>query len=213
MQVKAGDVKESDAIYPLVKTLSDAGVSGSMAIAGACEGPAILIPIGTHANGSGNLVEVVKEMLREDSSMQVRQDRDGTIRMNERGVPEDILHVKIRELNFGKSAGLYVPDEAVLWIMGAPEVTAFRKSHDIEWVPLPVGGTGNFGPALSELPHVSGSLENVTVAEVLDHFLKTFPGIWVYKNCPAHEGKRRTVYFRFLNTHKAATGLQRQQIN
>jgi len=200
---RAGGVKENEMIYPLVKVLADAGVSGSMEISGACGGPGLPTQITiTPATDAGNIVEVVKTILQRDSAMKVKQDRDGTVRMKEAGIPEDILKVKIRDLNFQDSAGLYVPDEAVLWIMTAPEMARFRKSHGVEWSPLLVMGRGHSGPTLTRLPHVSESLHDVTVSQALDYFLKTFPGIWVYKNCPAHDGKRRTVYFRFFNIQR-----------
>jgi hypothetical protein len=46
-------------------------------------------------------------------------------------------------------------------------------------------------------PRISGSLENVTLSQALDRVLKTFPGIWVYEDCPKSDKKNRVIYLRF----------------
>jgi hypothetical protein len=65
-------------------------------------------------------------------------------------------------------------------ILRTPEVIAFMKAHNIEW-PRSGGVRGNLlGQWTPDKPHISGSMDNVTVSEVLDRVLKTFPGIWIY---------------------------------
>jgi hypothetical protein len=66
----------------------------------------------------------------------------------------------------------------------------------------PSHGGGVPGNALGEWPrdqpHISGFLENVTVSEALDYVLKTFPGVWIYENCPARGDRGRDMFFGFF---------------
>ena len=49
------------------------------------------------------------------------------------------------------------------------------------------------------LPHISGNLDNVTLSEALDYVLRTFPGLWVYENCPSKKRKRAVFITFFRN--------------
>jgi hypothetical protein len=144
----------------------------------------------------------LREILAVDPDMQVTQDiTDGKIRMIERGVPTDVLDLTISHISFDQWP-MYDPRDGVSAILHAPEVVVFMKARDIKW---PFHGSavrGNPSPWPPEQPHLSGSLENVTVREVLDHILKTFPGIWVYENCPRTDEKNRTIYFGFWKLQK-----------
>jgi hypothetical protein len=143
--------------------------------------------------------------------MQVTQDPDGIIRMNEAGVPTNLLNVKISHILF-ESYGqrVYTANGALRIILQTPEVLAFMKANNIIGPFGPFdncGGSGGVVPGNSgawppESPHVSGSLDNVTLSEALDYVLKTFPGIWVYETCPQIDKKNHPVYFRFLALHK-----------
>jgi len=172
-----------------------------MEIRGQCESgnfpeiPNIIQP----ESSEENILRTVRNMFADDPAMQIMQDEGGTIRMKELGVSDDILRVKVRNFKFADvpNGGVYAPDTAVLRVMVSPEVARFRASRKIEWVAA-FYLTGTLGPPSPELPHVSGSMQNVTVSEILDRVLKTFPGIWVYENCPAHDHKKRTVDLRFL---------------
>ena len=46
-------------------------------------------------------------------------------------------------------------------------------------------------------PHISGELNNVTLAQALDYLAKTFGGLWVYKECPGNKASKRIVDLRF----------------
>ena len=141
--------------------------------------------------------------------MQVMQESDGTIRMIETGVPTDLLNIRIRDIVFegyGHSA-VYNPNAALNFILSAPEVVAFMKLHDIGWPFAGEAAPGNPGAWPPDLPHISGSLDNVTLSEALDRVLKTFPGVWVYENCPRSDKKNRVVYFRFFHLRKIGSGV------
>jgi len=130
--------------------------------------------------------------------MRVTQTPDGTIRMVEGGVQTDLPDLRIRHVVFENGQyALYNPNDALRFVLRAPEVRAFMKDNDIGWPYTSEAAPGHAGPWPTELPHISGSLDNVTLSEALDHVLKTFPGIWVYENCPRDDKKGRVVYLRF----------------
>lgn len=121
------------------------------------------------------------------------------IRMIEPGVPVDILSVKISHISFREAR--YDPNLALSDILQAPEVVAFMEAHSFEGQFRGHGGgaTGNrLGKWPLEAPHISGSLDNLTLGEALNAVLKTFPGIWVYENCSASGGRNRDVYLGFF---------------
>jgi hypothetical protein len=156
----------------------------------------------------------LREILSDDPAMQVKQDPDGTIRMTEIGVPSDLLNVKISHILFETSRpgqpGIYTANGALRLILRAPEVVAFMKTHNIEWPYHGDAVPGNLGAWPPESPHISGSLENVTLSGALDHILRTFGGIWIYEDCPRSDSKNRVVYFRFYYLRKigSRTGAQ-----
>jgi hypothetical protein len=211
------DVLEAPSVQPVLEALYKAKVSGSFVFPGLCDWSGCTLPIpefplfrvSTRAEGS--TVQILREILADDPSMQVTQDKDGTIRMNETGVPTDLLNVKIGHILF-ESYGqrVYTANGALRVILQTPEVLTFMKAHDIRGPYGPFDNCsghgepvpGNLGAWPPESPHVSGSLDDVTLSEALDYVLKTFPGIWIYESCPQRDKKNRVVYFRFLAVHK-----------
>jgi hypothetical protein len=65
------------------------------------------------------------------------------------------------------------------------------------------GITGGIGSRPIDLPHIAGSMDNLTVSQALDRVLMTFPGIWLYENCPQGDGTG--LFLRFLSVRD--TGL------
>lgn len=134
----------------------------------------------------------------------------------DRRFPSDLLDVKIRHiwlqnpfiiepakqvssrggpnLNFGPAAiPLGGPNMALMLILSTPEVSAFKRAKNIhpsydDGFPLP-GDSGS-------RPRLVGELDNVTVFQALDYVLQTFPGFWVYENCPSRD-EGRTAIFNF----------------
>ena len=141
--------------------------------------------------------------------MVISEEADGVIRMAERDVPKDILNLRIAHISFdgvygpGES-GVNNPNEALHIILGAPEVVSFTKSADIEVLFTDYGiGSGPSSPADA---HISGSWDNLTVAQALDRVLGTFPGIWVYEHCGKSGPKQMAVFFRFFYLRNIGTG-------
>jgi hypothetical protein len=188
-------------LLPILNTLDDAKVSGSLAFSGSCDptGSPDFPKIYTTESIRDSVLQSVRDSFV-DPAIQVTRESDGMIRMTQIGVPTDLLNVRINHLSFGED-GIYYPNMAVRVAMSAPEVVSFMKAHQIEW-PFQVEVlTGNLYPP-RDLPHISGSLDNVTISEMLDHILKTFPGIWTYEDCPRRGSKKRVVYIRLYQLRR-----------
>jgi hypothetical protein len=196
----ATGMKFVEPLRPLLEATYKAKVSGSLAFLGQCglstppDFPKFRAPSST----AGTPLEVARETFADDPAMKVWQDRDGTIRMMEAGVPTDLLNVKISHISFAASGTALAAIRHI--ILQAPEVVNFMKANNIER-PLGEGVTGGAGLSARSngSDHISRSIDDVTVSEALDEVLKTFPGIWVYESCPRDGGNGRFVDFLFLD--------------
>jgi hypothetical protein len=213
----AFDILESPSVQPVLEALDKAKLSGSFVFPGLCNwsGCGLAIPdfppFRRPTSTGGSTVQMLREVLADDPSTHVTQDSDGTIRMNETGVPTDLLNVKIGHIPFESyGQSVYTANGALEAILQTPEVLAFMRAHGIRGLFGPFDNcpgtgravTGNAAKWPLDSPHVSGTLDNVSLSEALDYVLKTFPGIWIYESCPHGEKKNRFVYFRFLALHK-----------
>jgi hypothetical protein len=179
-------------LQPVLEVLNQAGLSGSIELSGRCDPahPPGFPKFHGAAMSRGSSLQALRGIVADDFSMKVEQDPDGTIRMRETGVPQDMLNVRISHVSFETYGhkGIYTADSAVQIIMSTPEVVAFLKKHDILWRRWGAGsgiggGIRNWPPGR---PHLVGPLDNVTVSEALDRVLQSFFGeVLVYWNCPA----------------------------
>jgi hypothetical protein len=202
----------SDSLLPILETLDSARVSGSLEFSGRCE-PGYkpdLPKFSAPPKSSPNFLQTLRQILANDPSIAVTLGSDGNVRMIEKDVQTDLLNVKISHISFETDGvplqyGAYNPNEALHYvILKTPEVAAFMKAHNIRW-PSGGGVRGNlFDQWTPDKPHISGSMDNVTVYEILDRVLKTFPGMWIYENCPRNGNRDRDVYFDFLSIGKTA---------
>ena len=194
---------KSQSLEGMLHVLDNAGLSGSLEVWGRCDLRDFPDFPQFRAPAAGSELQTLRAMLADDPAMQVSLDKDGAIRMIESGIPSDILNVRISHISFGDldHNGVYTPYAALGSILGSPEVVAFMKANDVEWPNL-VNPLRNPGAWPAKAPHISGSLDNVTVAEALDRVLKTFGGIWFYENCPQDDKKKRVVYIRFYQLRK-----------
>ncbi len=187
-----------------MSVLSRAKVSGSLEYWGRCDNmlrfpdfPKLSAP----RSNAGSPVELLSEMFADDPSMQVTQERDGTIRMVEIDVARDLLDLKIGHISFNVENETVDPHwlkdpRAILrFILAAPEVRAFMKAQNIG---PPDGLWGIVDLYATDSPSISGALHDVTLSRALDYMLKTFPGLWVYENC-ASERRKRVVFFTFYS--------------
>jgi hypothetical protein len=180
-------------LKPVLGVLQEAHLSGSIGLAGRCD-PSHLPGFPQFANAAASVsspLAALREIAASDSGMRVKQDANGTIRMTEKGVPSDILNVRISHIDFEDYSHheIHSANLAVRLILSAPEVKSFMARHNIA-APQVTGPWGSgTGPGESRwppnAPHISGSLDNITVLEALDRVLSAFPGeAFVYWNCP-----------------------------
>jgi hypothetical protein len=201
-------------LQPVLEVLEKANLSGSLEFTGNCDGvfPPDLPPLRTITGRGGSTLQTLREILRGDHAIRVEQDQTGKIRMIENTIPTDILNIKIRHISFdgtyrsGPEPGVYTPNQALYVILHVPELTAFIKAHDIKILATDSGGVGGVGQWPSDSPHISGSLDDVTLSQALDRVVETFSGIWVYQNCPTKDHQERGVYFRFFYLRNLGTG-------
>jgi hypothetical protein len=200
-------------LQPLLEVLDRAKLSASLEFSGRCslldaqdfpDFPLFHLPVAA----TGSPLQTLRHMFTPDPAMQVTQSPSGVIRMIETGVPTDLLEVKIKHISFDvfPSGAVYQPNVALRVIPRAPEIVDFMAAHNIEW-PFhgeAVSGGGAAWPAQS--PHISGSLDNLTLSDALDIVLRTFPGIWIYESCPRSSERSRFVYLRFFYLRKIGSG-------
>jgi len=215
-QVQSHYWSKGDSLKPLLEVLDQAKVSGSLEFTGTCDSysfhvfpelPQLRVP----AASKGSVLQTVREMFADSPAMQVTQDPDGTVRTIESGVATDILSVRISRVPFGErpdgSDFAYSGWAALHNILNTPELKLFMKSHDIE-LPFGGGSVGSFNFSPHKVgPHISEPLGNVTFSEALDYILKTFPGMWIYEDCPETSTRKRTVYFRFYHLQNTGSGM------
>jgi len=183
-------------LLPILRVLNSAGLSASLETSGVCDSESFpQFPQVDEKSGDSTLA-TLRAMLSSNRGPRVTQDSNGTIRVVEPDVPTDLLKVRMSHITFDD--GIYSASDALLLVvMNAPEVGAFFQDNPIAG-PLPVTiVSGGIGKPPSGSPHISGTLENVTVEDALDRILLSFPGIWLYENCPQTEKHTRTVFLGF----------------
>jgi hypothetical protein len=157
---------------------------------------------------TGDPLQALGEMFS-SSVVRVTQDSNGNVRMVDPGVPADFLNIRIHRITFKDHWGndIFTANDALSFILGALEVVAFFRGHDIEVVPpmwILNRTLGASGPPGS--PHMSGTLDNVTVGEALDRILQSFRGLLFYENCPQSETHKRAVFLQFFRLKKRNLG-------
>jgi hypothetical protein len=193
-------------LRPLLQALDRSGVSGSLEFSGHCPGfPGDIPHLRVPSSSEGSPLQLARETFSDDPAMHVSQDPDGTIRIHESGTSTELLDVKISHVSFEENGvplryAVYSADHALYYvILKAPEVLGFAKAHDIQIPSVGTIGDQSRSQTPVDLPHVSGSMDNLTLSQALGHLVKTFPGIWVYENCPTGVGKGRVVAFWFFS--------------
>jgi hypothetical protein len=179
--------------------LDQAGVHGSLELSGSCDGqtwfPHFRVPV----SKGGSPLQVVRETFADDPEMQVTQDSDGMVRMVEKGVPTDFLSVRINHISFD-SQGFWCTTRTgfAICCVGGARSLGFRENASYQFATFQGGGRGNGPPAADAKHLLTGSINDITLAQALDNNANTFHGIWVYKDCADAPGKQRFVSVTFL---------------
>lgn len=185
---------------PLVMgVLSKADASGSLEYWGRCDsGPGKRFDFPKIRSGQkvgDDPVAALSEIFADDPEMRVTRDADGFIRMVETDVPKDLLEVRISHISFKQESYppedvRYDPRDALWVILSTPEVAAFMKTHEIGRPSVFENANGRRARPSPLIPHLPTDLNNVTLSQALDNMLQTFPGLWIYENCPSKNSKR-----------------------
>lgn len=195
-------------LIPLLQVLDDANLSGSLQISGVCESKRFPKFPEIGEKKSDSALTTIGEMLSRNTGLTVSQDSNGIIRIVGPDVPTDFLKVRIRHIAFedDKHNRIFSPNLAMVYLLETTEVRAFFKRKGIpNFMPVFMGSGGmiNGRPYWPpDSPNISGTLDNVTVEEVLDHILQTFSGVWFYGNCVRDENHKRAIYLRFYRLLK-----------
>jgi hypothetical protein len=199
-----GGTDPGEALPLLRHILGAAKASGSIAYWGRCEAskpypdfPVLRYP----SSDSRSPLELLREVFAKDRNMEVRQESNGLFRMFETDVPMDFLNIKFRHVSFGRHDEdrdiFNGPNDTLDLILSSPEVETYCAAHNIG--PFTLERAGSHPAARKQ--QVSGDLYDVTLKQVLDYILQTFPGFWIYQNCRRNEGDAgRNVYFRFYES-------------
>ncbi len=200
----------AEELKPVFAVLQQAHLSGRMELAGRCD-PTHLpgFPQFKSANAhESSPLKALREAATSDPAMRVKRDEVGTIWMRERGVPHDMLKIRIARVVFEDYGhnDVYSANAALEAVMRAPEVINYGETHNVAVSPSPTESRGGVGPSGRPYwppgsPHMSGSIYNVTVSEALDSVQRAFPGeVLVYWNCPETQDKNEPK--RMTNSYK-----------
>ncbi len=137
--------------------------------------------------------------------MRVSQEPNGMIRMSDLDVPTDLQMSDSGTFLFtATESHRKIPtnqNAALRTDFDRTGGCCFVRAHAIRGGGSPFVGEGivrGVGGPVPNLPHISGSLDNVTISQALDYVLQTFPGVWIYEDCPASGDQERAIHFRFF---------------
>jgi hypothetical protein len=190
-----------DPITLLMATLSKAHLSASLEYSGvACETMRDFPKLDLPMRSTASPFEILRDLFADDPKMQITQERDGSLRMREDDAPHDLLDLRITHVSFRgtpkRSLATYDPTEAMWTILSTPQIKQFEAEHNIESPPQ--GVSLGHAPFTVDSPHITGNLDNVTLLQALDYLFGTFPGLWIYEDCPGKGTSKRVVLFSFF---------------
>jgi len=142
-----------------------------------------------------NIDEALTAVSRVDPHFSWTRDAGGTLRIRDDRASDNVLRIRLQRVQF---RGAVQADDAVQHILSAPEVKAYFAENHIEVAAV----FNHLAPTSTRgLRRLSGSLQDVTVAEALDSVVRFFPGLWVYAECA--DGPRRRVSVRIAQVRPA----------
>ncbi len=180
--------------------------SGSMTLGGTCEGTSADNVVASDAltfppkGPFNNLGEALTAVSQIDSHIAWANDANGLTRVQDARVSNGVLGLRLRRVHFG---GEVDASSAIQVVMSAPEVREHFKENNIEDGAPTIGLMSG---STKGMPKLTGDLLDVTVAEALDHIVRFFPGLWIYKECRSGSSKRVTVRGFSVPSAKNAAG-------
>jgi hypothetical protein len=177
----------------LTQALRTEGRSGSLAYRGQCD-PSVGIrdtfSVTTARDRNSNMA-TVETIVGSNPSLQVARAPDGFVRITGVDMATDFMNLNIHHVAF---RGESEPNDALVDILDTAEVKAYTEAHHIRLIPS--YGTIRASEGLHS-SRLSGERNDVTLSQALDQVLRTFPGLWTYKECVQPNGERLvSVSFR-----------------
>jgi hypothetical protein len=116
-----------ETVGPITDVLRRGKISASLEFWGSCSDqytfpdfPPVTIP----SSHSAPPLQTLREMFKDDKEMQVTQELDGTVRMIEKSVPQDLLNVQIGRISFDEEqkrvSPMYIPQNVLRFITHVP---------------------------------------------------------------------------------------------
>lgn len=130
--------------------------------------------------------KTLRSMLANDKRFQVKTDPDGAVRVFEAGMPNDVLNIRVKRVEFSEEQRFNDKD-AMSQVLQAPEVQSYFEAHNIVQ-PIDLGGLVSGSDP--RFPHLESAIENMTVLDALKHLLLVFGEIGVYKEAVDTRGHR-----------------------
>src|SRR5690242_9265458 len=89
-------------LSPVFSVLQNGHLSASMELAGRCDQSHLpgFPQFSTTLTTASSALMALRELATSDAEMRVEQDANGTIRMAEQGVPNDVLNIRISHVVF-----------------------------------------------------------------------------------------------------------------
>jgi hypothetical protein len=142
-----------------------------------------------------NGLAAVRDIFNHVKGVRIAEKPEGIIRIWIGKVPTEILRTRIHRLTLDRQAQ-YDPSSAIAAIESTREMDAAMNSLRLTLSP-DVGGL--VAPAWKGLPHLPGSVNDMTVDQALDMIAKTWGGPVVYGACTARTGENGAKLFAIWN--------------
>ena len=173
------------------KILGASGQSGSLVYEGSCAQGDISDPFKlTMPAHLTPAVAALNEAFALDPRLSVNVE-SGLIRIIGGNVPRDLLDLRLGHVAFRNEAD---PRDAVQRLLTLPEVRSYMEARGILWLTTL---QGIYAPPTEGSPDLDVTLKDVTLSDALDRIVRTFPGMWTYRDCVEGHG-HRAVFVNLL---------------
>ena len=130
--------------------------------------------------------ETLRTFFRSEPRISIIKDAGGILRIKDSSLPPAVTDVKINSLTLDN---IQDPDDAIHVILTLPEVQRFMSAQHLQI--LPMISSKIRSPRGADSPHLTITMHNVTVRQVMDRLIEMFPGLWIYYQCATPEGEGR----------------------
>lgn len=188
-------VVQDEATFPLVtlvgRILGEAGQSGSLIYEGNCSPGKPNDPFRLLSPAPGlPPLRALDEAFSREPRLTAKL-KSSLVRVTEVSVPHDLLDLRISHISFRNEND---PRDAIQTLLALPIVKDYMRSHHIRFLMVQ---EGIYPPPSRRGPLLNCTIKGATVSQVLDRIVRTFPGMWIYREC-AGSGGERDVYIGYM---------------